>query len=796
VEGGPSIDVVIVAYRSRELLRRCLESLDSYPPAFLRVVVVDNASHDGTVEIIRTAFPHVQLLESGGNVGFARATNAGIRIGHAPFVLALNPDTRVPPGVLEELLDVFAEHPDVGICGCRLAREDGSFDHASRREFPTVLSALGHFTGLGRHRLAPAPLAAYRAPDVREGVVDAVNGAFMLMRRAALDEVGLLDEGYWMYMEDLDLCYRFREAGWSTWYQPSVTVTHVKGGTSGSIRGPRLNYAFHHGMYRFYRTHYAKHRSFATNAAVYLGIVCKFAVSLIRSGTRRLLASGRSPRHLSLPGLRRLPRAVRTATPRHALVAQVRRLLGRSPPGRALKRRTRRPLERAARQHASRRERMERESDSTAGRTRRRLRNLDTSRETSDAGPIRNVLLISHCDFTGNSALHAYQIAAELQRRGYSPAIAVPGNPRSVRDLGRPSFPILTFRQVRNGRLRFDDGRGLDLIHAITPREGVRQLTVALARTHRRPYVVHLEDNESAVASAELGGATPEQLRALPEAMLTRAIGSRLSHPLRAPGFLDESAGVSVVVDRLLELAPRDIPNVVARPGFDKAVLEAESSRSDLRQLLEIGPEQIAIVYPGNVHESNVPDIRSLYEAVAFLRRDGVPVSLVKTGWNSVALPRELEVHVRDLGWVARKLIPELLGAADVLVQPGRPGSFNDYRFPAKLPEFLASGRPVVLPRANIGHDLVHERNALLLEEGDAAEIARTVGRLARDRELRERLGAGGQEFAKRELTWSRTVDSLEHLYRVVAARGRRPGSPEPGLATASDERDRGTIGP
>lgn len=794
MEGGLCIDVVIVAYRSRELLRRCLESLDSYPPAFLRVVVVDNDSRDGTIELVRAAFPQVQLLASEANVGFARATNAGIRGGHAPFVLALNPDTRVPPGVLEKLLEVFSEHPDVGICGCRLVREDGSFDHASRREFPTIFSALGHFTGLGRQRFAPAPLAAYRAPDVREGEVDAVNGAFMLMRRGALDEVGLFDEGYWMYMEDLDLCYRFREAGWSTWYEPSVTVTHVKGGASGSIRGPRLNYAFHHGMYRFYRTHYAKHRSFATNAAVYLGIVCKLAVSLIRSGTRRTLASGRPPRHLRLPGRRRLRRAVRTATPRHALIVQVRRLLGRTPPGRALKRRTRRPLDRAARQHASRLERTE--SDSTAGRARRRLRNLDASRETSDAGPIRSILLVSPCDFTGNSALHSYQIAAELQRRGYSPAIAVPGNPRSVRDLGRPSFPILTFRQVRNGRLRFDGGRSLDLIHAITPREGVRQLTVALARTQRRPYVVHLEDNESAVVSAELGGATSEQLRALPAAMLTQAIGSRLSHPLRVPAFLDESAGVSVVVDRLLELAPGEIPNVVARPGFDKAVLEPEGSRSDMRQLLGIGPEQIAIVYPGNAHESNVDEIRSLYEAVALLRRDGVPVAFVKTGWNSVALPRELEVHVRDLGWVARKLIPELLAAADVLVQPGRPGSFNDYRFPAKLPEFLASGRPVVLPRANIGHDLVHERDALLLERGDAAEIAQAVGRLARDRELRERLGARGQEFAKRELTWSRTVDSLEHLYRVVAARGGRPRSPDPGPAGASGERDLGTIGP
>ena len=291
VVGGPSIDVVIVAYRSRELLRRCLESLDGYPAGFLRIVVVDNDSRDGTVELVRTEFPEVQVLESGTNVGFARATNAGIRVGHAPFVLALNPDTSVPTNVLERLLEVFNEHPDVGICGCRLVREDGSFDHASRRSFPTVLSSLGHFTGLGRRRSASARLAAYRAPDVDEGVVDAVNGAFMLMRRAALDEVGLFDEGYWMYMEDLDLCYRFREAGWSTWYEPSVVASHAKGGSSGPVRSPRLNYAFHYGMFRFYRKHYARRSAAALNALVYAGIFAKLLVSWTRNGLRTSLPS-------------------------------------------------------------------------------------------------------------------------------------------------------------------------------------------------------------------------------------------------------------------------------------------------------------------------------------------------------------------------------------------------------------------------------------------------------------------------------------------------------------------------
>ena len=117
--------------------------------------------------------------------------------------------------------------------------------------------------------------------------MDAVNGAFMLMRRAALDQVGLFDEGYWMYMEDLDLCYRMREAGWTTWYEPSVTVLHVKGASSGRYRGLRLNRAFHYGMFRFYRKHYARNRSRIVNAVVYAGIAAKLSLSVIRSSLNR-----------------------------------------------------------------------------------------------------------------------------------------------------------------------------------------------------------------------------------------------------------------------------------------------------------------------------------------------------------------------------------------------------------------------------------------------------------------------------------------------------------------------------
>jgi GT2 family glycosyltransferase len=281
------LDVVIVSYRCEGLLRDCLTSLGEHPvEAGMAVEVVDNASGDGTAEMVEREFPEVRLTRAGANLGFSAANNLAIRGGESPYVLVLNPDTRIVAGALDRLLELMEERPDVGVAGPKLVREDGSLDHAAKRSFPTPLGALAHFSGAGRRQGASGRLAQYRAPqlgDDEAGPVDAVNGALMLIRRAALDQVGLFDEGYWMYMEDLDLCYRFAEAGWTTWYEPAATVVHVKAGTSGPIRSARLNRAFHYGMYRFYRKHYAPKRSAMVNWSVYAGIGAKLALSLGRA---------------------------------------------------------------------------------------------------------------------------------------------------------------------------------------------------------------------------------------------------------------------------------------------------------------------------------------------------------------------------------------------------------------------------------------------------------------------------------------------------------------------------------
>jgi N-acetylglucosaminyl-diphospho-decaprenol L-rhamnosyltransferase len=282
------LDVVIVSYRCGPLLRVCLQSLREHAPARgLQITVVDNASGDGTADVVRREFPDVGLIALEENVGFSAGNNVALRETTAEYVLVLNPDTKLCEGTLDTLLRLMDADRRIGIAGCRLVQEDGTFDHAARRSFPTPASALGHFLRIGRSERAPAALAAYRAPNVAEGPVEAVNGAFMLLRRAMLDEIGLFDEGYWMYMEDLDLCYRAARAGWLTWYEPSVEAVHIKAGTSGHHRRLRLNYAFHYGMYRYYRAHLASQRGALFNAVVYVGIAVKFLASAMASAAAR-----------------------------------------------------------------------------------------------------------------------------------------------------------------------------------------------------------------------------------------------------------------------------------------------------------------------------------------------------------------------------------------------------------------------------------------------------------------------------------------------------------------------------
>jgi GT2 family glycosyltransferase len=279
--------VVIVSHGAPGLLRNCLASITEHAPAEprLRVTVVDSGSPDGTPDMVESEFPWVTLIRR-GNVGFSAANNAVLATAESEYALLLNPDTEIREGTIERTLARLTAEPDLGMVGCKLVLPNGEFDHACKRSFPTPLSALAHFTGIGRRDGAAGRLSQYRATDLGEdepGDVDAINGAFMLVRMTAVREVGLLDEGYWLYMEDLDWCARFWEAGWRVTYEPSAVALHVKGGSSGVRRGFRQEVAFHRGMGRFYRRFQAPGKVAPVNLAVYAGIGIKLLASLARS---------------------------------------------------------------------------------------------------------------------------------------------------------------------------------------------------------------------------------------------------------------------------------------------------------------------------------------------------------------------------------------------------------------------------------------------------------------------------------------------------------------------------------
>jgi GT2 family glycosyltransferase len=287
--GRSALEVVVVSHGAEVLLHRCLRSLEEHPAAGgMGVTVVDSGSPDSAPDMVEREFPAVRLVRC-ANVGFSAANNLALREVESEAVLLLNPDTEVYAGTLDAALARLRSEARIGMVGVKLVTESGELDHACKRSFPTPLGALAHFTGIGRDDDASGALSQYRAThlgDDEPGEVDAVNGAFMLCRSEAVREVGLLDEGYWLYMEDLDWCHRFRDAGWKVFYEPAGVALHVKGGSSGARRAPRQEIAFHRGMGRFYRRFDAPEHNPLLNAAVYAGIGAKLAASLAITALR------------------------------------------------------------------------------------------------------------------------------------------------------------------------------------------------------------------------------------------------------------------------------------------------------------------------------------------------------------------------------------------------------------------------------------------------------------------------------------------------------------------------------
>jgi len=267
------LSIIIVSYSTESFLSKCLLAVRKYPSKKYtsEVIVVDNDSQDGSVAMVKKEFPQVQLIENKENVGFSRANNRGISNAQGRYVLFLNSDTEIEETTLDTMISFMDTHARVGAATCKVVMPNGKIDDASHRGFPTLWNAFCHFSGFSK--VFPHSMTfngynlAWKHLDTIHSI-EALAGAFMIVRKEAGEQVHWWDEDYFFYGEDLEFCYMLKEYGWEVYYVPTTKILHYKG-VSGGIKGvsqkvttasketkKRATLARFNAMRIFYRKHY------------------------------------------------------------------------------------------------------------------------------------------------------------------------------------------------------------------------------------------------------------------------------------------------------------------------------------------------------------------------------------------------------------------------------------------------------------------------------------------------------------------------------------------------------------
>lgn len=282
----PQVDVsiVIVSFDTKDLLRTCLSSINGTKKS--EIIVVDNASSDGSVGMVESEFPHVSVVANDRNVGFSAANNIGMKRAKGKYLLLLNSDTEVSQKAIEEVMRFLDLHPDAGGATCKLILDDGKIDPACHRGFPTPWAAFTYFVGLeglfpGSHLFARYHLGFKDMSKPHE--IDSPSGAFFMVRREVTQKVGLLDEDYFMYAEDLDWSYRIKKAGWKIYYYPNVWALHHKKQSGRDSRDEALRRQtdryFYQTMKLFYQKHYRHRYGWLVTQLVLFGITLRSMLS-------------------------------------------------------------------------------------------------------------------------------------------------------------------------------------------------------------------------------------------------------------------------------------------------------------------------------------------------------------------------------------------------------------------------------------------------------------------------------------------------------------------------------------
>ena len=285
------LSICIVSFNTRDLLRDCLNSIFSSLTQYsYEVIVADNGSADGSSEMLAAEFPQVQVIQNTSNLGYTVPMNQALRAAAGRYLMQLNPDTVLTPGLLESLLGFMESQPRVGICTPKVLNSDGTLQMQCRRSAARPWDAITYILGFSklfpRSRLFGRYLMEY-LPEDQINEVEAVSGSCMLIRRGVVDQIGYLDEQFFAYQEDAEFCFRARKAGWQIYYVPTAQLTHF-GGLGGSRFVPyRGIYAWHRSYYLYYRKHLAREYFFLVNWLVYLGIGLKYLFAMLINALRK-----------------------------------------------------------------------------------------------------------------------------------------------------------------------------------------------------------------------------------------------------------------------------------------------------------------------------------------------------------------------------------------------------------------------------------------------------------------------------------------------------------------------------
>jgi GT2 family glycosyltransferase len=276
------LSIIIVNYETYDLTKQTIESVINQDQPFdYEIYVVDNASRDTSLERLQEYFLKeskeglIKFIQNNENKGFAYANNVALKDTKADYVLLLNSDTMVLDNCIEKSLNYMKTHENAGALGCKVVLPDNTLDKACRRSFPDFYVSFYRMTGLSRFFPKSKRFGRYNLTYLNEDEtyeVDCIVGAFMLVRSKTIQEVGLLDETFFMYGEDIDWCYRIKALNWKIIYFSDAKIVHYKGSSKSKEENKRLTYEFYRAMYIFYNKHYKDGYPWITTAATYLGI--------------------------------------------------------------------------------------------------------------------------------------------------------------------------------------------------------------------------------------------------------------------------------------------------------------------------------------------------------------------------------------------------------------------------------------------------------------------------------------------------------------------------------------------